>query len=132
MDRTLDVLEHAGDPSKRPNGGSRISSQTDSDDGLDDVPLAELAKRRYTTRRRTSLPLLQQGNQGDTLVNQDDTYDDSSSKRQTDAPERVGDRAKRTKVASRKVSHPVSDELSADLGDDIPQLRVNEIPNVRH
>ncbi|GER33338.1 UvrABC system protein A, partial [Striga asiatica] len=69
---SLNEPERVGDLPKHSKAGERITRQNASDDDLDDVPLSELAKKRYGARHSTSLPLL---HQGDTSMNHNNKQD---------------------------------------------------------
>ncbi|CAA0805904.1 Unknown protein [Striga hermonthica] len=117
LDRTLDVPEHDGDRKKRSEVGAHKTSQPDSDDFVDDVPLsrlAEIKKTRHGTRRRAFLPLVQQG-------------DTSTKPDKTEEAERVGGLPKRSKVGASTSQYD-----SDDFVDDVPIRYQAEITKSRN
>ncbi|GER50740.1 ATP synthase subunit a [Striga asiatica] len=113
LDRMLDSPERVGGCLNHSKVGARITGQSDSDDVLDDVPLAELAKKQCGTRHRTRLPIVQQD---DRTTEHANTQDAPVSKGSLNEPERVGDLPKHSKVGERIMCQTASDN---DV-DDVP------------
>ncbi|GER39331.1 methyl-viologen-reducing hydrogenase [Striga asiatica] len=114
LDRTLVAPERVGDRTKRSEVVARTTSQPDSDDFVDDIPLShlvEIAKSRHGTRHSTSLPLV---HQSDTHTKPENTQE--VSKRILDALEHIDVCPKRPKVGARITSQSDGD----DFVDDVP------------